>query len=62
MITLSLRKGLTRAFQGVRNVRVFFAKFGVPCFLVTFVLRFALLSYYRRYLVFSKRVLNSEES
>ena len=37
----------TCAYQGVRNV-CFFGKFGVLCFLLTPVLRFALLPYYRR--------------
>ena len=35
------------AYQGVRNV-CFFEKLGVLCLLVTTVLRFALLPYYRR--------------
>ena len=34
-------------YQGVRNVR-FFGKFDLLCFLVTSVLRFALLPYYRQ--------------
>ena len=42
----------TCAYQGVRNVQVFlvffFGKFDVLCFLVTSVLRFALLPYYQR--------------
>ena len=39
--------------QGLRNVR-FFGKFGMPCFLETPVLRFALMRYYRgNVLVFS---------
>ena len=35
------------AYQGGKK-RSFFGKFSVPCFLETLVLRFALLSYYRR--------------
>ena len=40
----------TCAYQGVRNVWLFFffGKFDVLCFLVTSVLRFALLPYYQR--------------
>ena len=42
----------TCVYQGVRNVQVFlvffFGKFDVLCFLVTSVLRFALLPYYQR--------------
>ena len=38
----------TGAYQGVRNVRVFFGKFGVLCFLVTSVLRCAFLPYYQQ--------------
>ena len=34
--------------QGVRNVLFFFGKFGLLCFLETPVLRFTLLTYYRR--------------
>ena len=37
----------TCVYQGVRNVR-FFGKLGMLCFLETPVLRFALLTYYRR--------------
>lgn len=36
------------SYQGVRNV-CFFRKFGLHCFLVTSVLRFAFLLYYRRF-------------
>ena len=42
----------TCAYQGVRNV-CFFGKFGVFCFLETPVLRFALLSYYGRFVTIS---------
>ena len=38
----------TRAFWGSKK-RLFFGKFGVLCFLLTSVLRFALLPYCRRY-------------
>ena len=51
-----------RVYQGVRDVRFlggkkcsFFGKFGQLCFLVTSVLRFALLPYYRRIIVWSFR-------
>ena len=37
----------THTYQGVKK-RSFFGKFGVLCILVTSVLRFALLPYYRR--------------
>ena len=37
----------TCAYQGVKNIR-FFGKFGMLCILVTSVLRFALLPYYRK--------------
>ena len=40
------RKTRTCAYQGLTNVR-FFGKFGVLCFLVTPVLKFALLPYCR---------------
>ena len=43
----------TWAFQSIRNV-CFFGKFGVLCFVVTSVLRFAFLPYYRPKLYIEK--------
>ena len=45
-ISYSLIRNRTCAYQGVRNVRLF-EKFGVLCFLVTSVVRFAFLPYYQ---------------
>ena len=46
-ISYPLIRTRTSAYQGVKNS--FFRKFGVICFLLTPVLRYALLPYYQRF-------------
>ena len=58
-ISYSLIRTRTCAFQGVRNIE-FYGEFGVLYFLVTPVLRFALLSYYRQ--IISSGVVRVETS
>ena len=41
---------------------LFFGKFGVLCFLVSFVLRLALFPYHRRFLFYINDLLNSPEN
>ena len=48
-----LRENKACAYQGIRNVR-FFGKSGMICFLVMAVLRFVLLPYYRRNVLYRK--------
>ena len=43
-----LKRTRAYAYHEIKNVRFFFGKFGVLCFLVTPVLRFAILPYYQQ--------------
>ena len=53
-ISYPLKRICTCAYQEVRTL--FFGKFGGICFLETPVLSFAFLPYYRRFLIFRKKI------